>query len=222
MVREQFEQLLNGDPAWEHGMHQVVPRTYEFVEFLDKVLKVDLRGAEAAGRSSRSPTTTPATSAASASRTRASACSSRSATSISSRWKRPTSAAASAAPSPSSTPPSAARSSKTRSSASPTPSAQTLICNDAGCTMNISGMCHRQGHGRADEAHRRVDRRGDGDRRSSVVSPADPVATRETTETGRPAPLLRCPIGPNPKETRSWQRLQKPRTTTPNPPCANA
>jgi L-lactate dehydrogenase complex protein LldE len=21
--------------------------------------------------------------------------------------------------------------------------AQTLICNDAGCTMNISGMCHR-------------------------------------------------------------------------------
>ena len=23
--------------------------------------------------------------------------------------------------------------------------AQTLVCNDAGCTMNISGMCHRQG-----------------------------------------------------------------------------
>jgi L-lactate dehydrogenase complex protein LldE len=25
--------------------------------------------------------------------------------------------------------------------------ASTLICNDAGCTMNISGMCHRQGMG---------------------------------------------------------------------------
>jgi L-lactate dehydrogenase complex protein LldE len=23
--------------------------------------------------------------------------------------------------------------------------APTLICNDAGCTMNISGMCHRRG-----------------------------------------------------------------------------
>jgi len=42
MVREQYHQLLNGDHAWEHGMHHVVSRTYEFVEFLDKVLKVDL------------------------------------------------------------------------------------------------------------------------------------------------------------------------------------
>ena len=41
MVREQFEQLLRGDHAWEHGLHRVVGRTYEFVEFLDKVLKVD-------------------------------------------------------------------------------------------------------------------------------------------------------------------------------------
>ena len=23
--------------------------------------------------------------------------------------------------------------------------AETLICNDAGCTMNIAGMCHRKG-----------------------------------------------------------------------------
>jgi L-lactate dehydrogenase complex protein LldE len=42
MVREQFHELLNGDHAWEHGLHHVVSRTYEFVEFLDKVLKVDL------------------------------------------------------------------------------------------------------------------------------------------------------------------------------------
>ena len=41
MVREQFEQLLKDDHAYEHGLHRVVARTYEFVEFLDKVLKVD-------------------------------------------------------------------------------------------------------------------------------------------------------------------------------------
>jgi L-lactate dehydrogenase complex protein LldE len=41
MVREQFHELLKDDHAYEHGMHQVVSRTYEFVEFLDKVLKVD-------------------------------------------------------------------------------------------------------------------------------------------------------------------------------------
>ncbi len=43
MVREQFHELLRGDHAWEHGMEHVAARTYEFVEFLDKVLKVDFR-----------------------------------------------------------------------------------------------------------------------------------------------------------------------------------
>lgn len=42
MVREQFHQLFKDDHAWEHGMHHVVSRTYEFVEFLDKVLNVNL------------------------------------------------------------------------------------------------------------------------------------------------------------------------------------
>ena len=42
MVREQFHQLLKGDHAWEHGMEAVTAKTYEFVEFLHKVLKVDL------------------------------------------------------------------------------------------------------------------------------------------------------------------------------------
>src|SRR5256885_7106619 len=41
MVREQFHELFKHDHAWEHGMQHVVSRTYEFVEFLDKVLKVD-------------------------------------------------------------------------------------------------------------------------------------------------------------------------------------
>jgi L-lactate dehydrogenase complex protein LldE len=43
MVREQFPRLLQGDHAWEHGMHKLCSRTFEFVEFLDKVLKVDFR-----------------------------------------------------------------------------------------------------------------------------------------------------------------------------------
>ncbi|HEY8747156.1 MAG TPA: (Fe-S)-binding protein [Tepidisphaeraceae bacterium] len=42
MVREQFHELFHADPAWEAPMHKIVPRTFEFVEFLDKVLKVDL------------------------------------------------------------------------------------------------------------------------------------------------------------------------------------
>jgi len=42
MVREHFPHLLEGDHAWEQGCHKVCSRTYEFVEFLDKVLKVDL------------------------------------------------------------------------------------------------------------------------------------------------------------------------------------
>src|ERR1700760_3913611 len=44
MVREQFHELFKGDHAWEHGARHVMARTYEFVEFLDKVLKVDLAG----------------------------------------------------------------------------------------------------------------------------------------------------------------------------------
>jgi L-lactate dehydrogenase complex protein LldE len=38
MVRDHFEHLLHGDA----DVKQLVSRTYEFVEFLDKVLKVDL------------------------------------------------------------------------------------------------------------------------------------------------------------------------------------
>lgn len=44
MVREQFPHLLAGDHAWEHGMRKLAGCTFEFVEFLDKVLKVDLTG----------------------------------------------------------------------------------------------------------------------------------------------------------------------------------
>src|SRR3954471_5083900 len=42
MVREHFPQLLKDDHAYERGMRYVASRTYDFIEFLDKVLHVDL------------------------------------------------------------------------------------------------------------------------------------------------------------------------------------
>jgi L-lactate dehydrogenase complex protein LldE len=41
MVRGHFSELLSDDPAWSAKMKRVAGRTYEFVEFLDKVLKID-------------------------------------------------------------------------------------------------------------------------------------------------------------------------------------
>ncbi|MGD0542237.1 MAG: (Fe-S)-binding protein [Tepidisphaeraceae bacterium] len=42
MVREQYHELLHDDPQWHGRMNDLRAKTYEFVEFLDKVLKVDL------------------------------------------------------------------------------------------------------------------------------------------------------------------------------------
>ena len=42
MIRDQYPHLLGDDPAWEHGLRRLMGRTYEFIEFLDKVLHVDL------------------------------------------------------------------------------------------------------------------------------------------------------------------------------------
>jgi len=44
MVRQHFPHLLSQDPAWKHGVTRVAANTFEFVEFLLKVLKVDLKG----------------------------------------------------------------------------------------------------------------------------------------------------------------------------------
>ena len=41
MVREQFHELLHADPQWQKPMEALRAKTFEFVEFLDKVLKVD-------------------------------------------------------------------------------------------------------------------------------------------------------------------------------------
>src|SRR5947209_15650178 len=42
MVREHFEHLLHGDAVYEAPAKRLIAKSYEFVEFLDKVLKVDL------------------------------------------------------------------------------------------------------------------------------------------------------------------------------------
>ena len=42
MVREHFPHLFHHDHAWEHDVEHICRKTYEFVEFLDKILKVDL------------------------------------------------------------------------------------------------------------------------------------------------------------------------------------
>ena len=42
MLREQYELLFKDDPAWAAPTHKLAAKTFEFVEFLDKVLKVDL------------------------------------------------------------------------------------------------------------------------------------------------------------------------------------
>ena len=41
MVRGHFTELLGDDPAWAPRVKEIAKRTYEFVEFLDKVLKID-------------------------------------------------------------------------------------------------------------------------------------------------------------------------------------
>ncbi len=43
MVREQFHELFHNDPAWSGPMQRVRAKTFEFVEFLDKVLKIDIQ-----------------------------------------------------------------------------------------------------------------------------------------------------------------------------------
>ncbi len=44
MVREHFPKLLANDPNWKSAAEKFAASTYEFVEFLDKVLHVDLSG----------------------------------------------------------------------------------------------------------------------------------------------------------------------------------
>jgi L-lactate dehydrogenase complex protein LldE len=43
MIREQYHELFKADPQWEKPVLTLAAKTYEFVEFLDRVLKVDLQ-----------------------------------------------------------------------------------------------------------------------------------------------------------------------------------
>lgn len=144
MVREQFHQLLNGDPAWQAGMERVVGRTFEFVEFLDKVLKVDLSGLKLPSSQSVTYHYT---------------CHLRGIGvkdegvkllkqlgNVEFRPMEKTDQCCGfggtfAVKYPAIS--GAIVDDKTKCIAAT--GAQTLICNDAGCTMNISGMCHREG-----------------------------------------------------------------------------
>jgi L-lactate dehydrogenase complex protein LldE len=144
MVREQFHELFHADPAWEPSMKKIVSRTYEFVEFLDKVLKVDLSKLSLAAKE---PVTYHYT------------CHLRGIgvkdegvrllKQIGNVDFRPmektdqccgfggTFAVKYPAISGAIVEDKVKCIAKTEAS--------TLICNDAGCTMNISGMCHREG-----------------------------------------------------------------------------
>ncbi|MGB7156723.1 MAG: (Fe-S)-binding protein [Tepidisphaeraceae bacterium] len=144
MVREQFHQLLKGDHAWEHGMHAVVSRTYEFVEFLDKVLKVDLsqlslpkpesityhytchlRGIGVKDEGLRLLRQMGNVDFRAMEKTDQ-CCGFGGTFAV----KYPAISGAIV---------------EDKVNCISATGAQTLVCNDAGCTMNISGMCHRQG-----------------------------------------------------------------------------
>lgn len=56
MVREQFHELFKDDHAWEPGVRRVAGRTYEFVEFLDRVLKADVSHLSVPGPGAQSTT----------------------------------------------------------------------------------------------------------------------------------------------------------------------
>lgn len=43
MIRDYYAEAFEHDHAWEHAAQQLADKTYEFIEFLVKVLKVDLR-----------------------------------------------------------------------------------------------------------------------------------------------------------------------------------
>lgn len=143
MVREQFHELLGKDPAWAERAHRLAKKTYEFVEFLDKVLHLDC-----------SQFKLPATQSVTYHYT----ChlrglglkdeGARLLRQIGNVEFRPLEKTdqccgfggtfAMKYPAISG----AIVEDKTRCIAAT--GAETLICNDAGCTMNISGMCHRE------------------------------------------------------------------------------
>ena len=146
MVREQFHELLHGDPQWEPRMKKLAARTFEFVEFLDKVLNVDLSKLTLPDKR---PITYHYT------------CHLRG-IGVKDEGVRLLKQIGNVDFRPMEKTDQCCGFGGTFAIKYPAISgaivddkvkcvaatgAQTLICNDAGCTMNISGMCHRQGVG---------------------------------------------------------------------------
>jgi L-lactate dehydrogenase complex protein LldE len=144
MVREHFPQLLNDNPAWQLGMRKVSAKTYEFIEFLSNVLKVDLTRLSLPDRQSityhytchlrgigikddavrllrqmKNVDFKPLE--------KTDQCCGFGGTFA---VKYPAISGAIV---------------EDKVNCIAATEAQTLICNDAGCTMNIAGMCHRKG-----------------------------------------------------------------------------
>lgn len=144
MVREHYHALLGKDAAWERAMHAVTGRTFEFVEFLDKVLKVDL--SQLSLPAPQSVTYHYTCHLRGIGVTDRGVNMLRQIGNVDFRPMEKTDQCcgfggtfATKYPAISG----AIVEDKTRCIADT--AAQTLICNDAGCTMNISGMCHREG-----------------------------------------------------------------------------
>jgi len=144
MVREHFPHLLHHDHAWEHDCHKVCSRTYEFVEFLDKVLKADLSHLSLPAKQTTSYHYT---------------CHLRG-IGVKDEGVRLLKQIGNVEFTPMEKTDQCCGFGGTFAVKYPAISgaivedkvnciaatkAQTLICNDAGCTMNISGMCHRKG-----------------------------------------------------------------------------
>jgi L-lactate dehydrogenase complex protein LldE len=144
MVREQYEVLLKDDPAYAPGLHATVAKTFEFVEFLDKVLKVDftqfklpnpepityhytchLRGLGVTDQGVRLLKQIGNVDFRQMEKT--DQCCGFGGTFA---MKYPEISGAIV---------------EDKVNCIAATHAKTLVCNDAGCSMNISGMCHRQG-----------------------------------------------------------------------------
>jgi L-lactate dehydrogenase complex protein LldE len=142
MVREQYHELLHDDPTWEPAVKSLMSRTFEFVEFLDKVLKVDLSKFSLPARESMTYHYT---------------CHLRG-IGVKDEGVRLLKQIGNVEFCPMEKTDQCCGFGGTFAIKYPAISgaivqdkvqcitatqAQTLICNDAGCTMNISGMCHR-------------------------------------------------------------------------------
>lgn len=144
MVREHYPHLFHHDHAWETGLHKLTHNTYEFVEFLNKVLKVDLsnltlpskqsvtyhftchlRGIGVTDESSRLIQQIKGVDFRPLEK--ADQCCGFGGT-FAVKYPQISGAIV-----------------DDKVNCIEKTQAQTVICNDAGCTMNISGMCHRRG-----------------------------------------------------------------------------